>query len=170
MAGRNAIYLPLIDHIIEKSIDVYGVHLNDRSEKSRLEQARSLIQHIGIDERVVVAGDFNASYRQDRLGRILRLTRPLFSLVPVIDYKPGIKPSKLHHYADRARRASQMAIGTTLKVFEAAGFEDADPDHRPTAGPLNIDHIVVRDLGVLKHQVIPKTAYSDHRAISATLE
>jgi endonuclease/exonuclease/phosphatase family metal-dependent hydrolase len=170
MIGRSAIYLPIIDRVRDENIDIYGVHLNDRNEASRVQEATSLLDMIGNDnDKVIVGGDFNATYRKDALGRILRVAIPLFRSVPVIDYKPGHKPPKLHHLADMTRRASQMAIGTTLELFEAANFEDADPDHRPTAGPFNIDHLLGRNVKFFDHEVLPKTPYSDHHAISATL-
>lgn len=169
MLSRSAIHLSMIDPKSNIPFDFFGVHLNDRNEDSRLEQAHALLDIAGDVDPVIIGGDFNAMYRRGAWPRTLHLIGPLFQPVPEINYAPGYKPPRLHFVGDVFRRAGEMAEGTTLSTFREAGFWDTHPKHRPTIGPFNLDHILVRDLRVIDQQTHPKTPHSDHHAISAVL-
>jgi endonuclease/exonuclease/phosphatase family metal-dependent hydrolase len=168
LAGRNAIHLSMADPRDGASIDFFGVHFNDRGERGRMEQAQALLDIVGDARPVIIGGDFNAMYHRGVWPRALAQTTPLSRHVPEINYAPGYKPPKVHHFLDRLRRAGEMACGATLQAFSDVGFQDTHPAHRPTVGPFNLDHILVRGPRVASRQIHPKTD-SDHHAISAVV-
>lgn len=170
LAGRTALALTVLNPAANKTFDVYGLHLDDRHEKHRLEQTKILLGHIGLSRRVVLGGDFNSMTRNVVTARILRGLLPFFSLAPKVDYEKYSRPPIIIDKADQIRRLTEMAQGTTLQKLEDRGFIDADPRHYPTIGPVNLDHILTRGIGTKNYRVIRQTPYSDHRAITAKLK
>lgn len=166
LGSRNAAHIPFIDEASGAEIDFFGAHLDDRSEKRRLAQASQLVARAGLSERAVIGGDFNAMYRNDRLAKVLRPLGSIAQRLPTVDPRPDFKPPKLQRFGSLASRLTAMATGTTMQQFEAAGFEDADPERQPTKGPFALDHIVVRGLEVTEQRTHPKSPLSDHRALS----
>jgi endonuclease/exonuclease/phosphatase family metal-dependent hydrolase len=169
LASRSAIHLSMADPESDDPIDLFGVHLNDRNESSRLEQAHALLEIIGDSSPAVVGGDFNAMHRRGVWPQVLAVTAPLLHPIPEINYAPDYTPPKVHHILDGLRRASEMACGSTLQAFADVDFRDAHPQHRPTMLMFNVDHILARGLQVIDRQIHAKTPDSDHQAISAVL-
>lgn len=150
-------------------ITFIGVHLDDRNEKNRLKQTDTLIREISnINERIIIAGDFNTMHGEDARSKLLR-NNCMLSLSKYI--LPSI-----------TQRAVEMAKGGSLLAIEKAGLVDADKNHSPTTTLkmrgmewlpsiriIQIDHIMItKDFNVKKY-VVYVDGGSDHRAISADL-
>lgn len=165
--GRQAVRIPLADPESGEENDFIGVHLDDRSESGRLKQTTALLGLVG--EKAIIGGDFNALYKEDKTARVLRAARPIAKLLPAVDPRPDFRPPKLKRLGSLAGRLTDMAQGTTMQEFEAAGFQDADPSHQPTKGPVCIDHIVYRGMRLLSQRTHPASNMSDHRAVGAEL-
>jgi len=175
LAGRSAMKLSVLDPISELLIDLYGVHLDDRSEQNRLVQAESLLELVDQETPAVIAGDLNNMHRQDRRALELRGLGLVSRLLPKPEHTTaGQKGFSLARMGGITGRLSAMASGITLKLLESADFVDADPSHAATWGariPLaQLDHVMVRDLGVVDFQVLPYYPVSDHRPIVAKLQ
>jgi len=169
---RNAFVATIIDSPSNKKFRVIGLHLDDRSELTRLSQVTDLLKIINqSDLPTVVLGDFNAMHGDDFWpARFLRLKLVRFLakfILPVISL-----------------RAIEMARGETLRLLQSdIGLCDADTKHRPTTTPkmrriewmpsirlIQIDHIfVTSDIKVKDFQINPDEG-ADHRAIIATLD
>jgi endonuclease/exonuclease/phosphatase family metal-dependent hydrolase len=180
LVTRNAVHLPLLDteRSTETVIDFYGVHLDDRNEQRRMAQAEWLIGAAGLNSRVVIGGDMNALHHDDMRAKALRAIRPIAKRMPSVEPRPDYTPPKLKRIGSLASRLTDMATGSTLQLFEAAGFDDVDPDRQPTKGPFNLDHILVKGPLVYFNQHTHarppvsdqnKAPLSDHRAISVSV-
>jgi endonuclease/exonuclease/phosphatase family metal-dependent hydrolase len=165
--------------IAELSLAVTGLHLDDRHEVSRLEQASNLVGSLNNNDHNVLMGDFNAMHRHDRRAQVLRLARPIAHLLPSVD--PGEQApnlAKFRRLGSLSQRLTEMATGATLDYLASEGYEDTDPQMRPTMGPVQLDHILSNFgnlhqghyLSIGNHAVheVPKTE-SDHHAISAVI-
>lgn len=122
-----------------------GVHLDDRTEISRINAAMDLAgQDFDIDAPRVVAGDFNALDKKDREAKMYRSNafRALARLMP----------QERIRYA--GERLHEMGYGTTMKIMKEFGFEDADKKHLSTA--------LLGRFAVLGH--LDKILYSQHNA------
>jgi endonuclease/exonuclease/phosphatase family metal-dependent hydrolase len=166
---RNAIVATL--SINDKSVRIIGIHLDDRSEKTRIKQIDDLAHIVNQSKTpTVVMGDFNAMHGSDLWpSKFLRNTIISSALTYIIP--------KL------AIRAIQMATGDALRTLEAnTKLTDADPSHKPTATPkvreyewlpsirlIQIDHIYISNEIKLHGYKIAPDGGSDHRAISATI-
>lgn len=129
-------------------MSIHGVHQDDRYPKERVRSAQALvgaeshIQH--YPSEAIVLGDFNDMHADDPKGRIPRVLGKVVNGIEVGDY---YDPSKrLQRVAGKVIRACRMSGGDSLKVFENAGFHDADPDRQPTIGSgrmaFQLDHIL----------------------------
>lgn len=171
LGTRNALYLQVVDPASDKLIDTFLTHLDDRRESRRLAQAQHLLAAIDPEAPAIIAGDMNAMHSDDPRARLLRMARPLAKRLPTIEPRPDYKYPKLKRMGSLASRLTDMATGTTLAAFEAAGFADANTQHLPTRGPVTIDYIMARDLLVNNDSFVvhDQTEVSDHRAISAVV-
>lgn len=160
------------------ALTVVGVHLDDRSEATRLVQASDLLQQLDPAQYNIILGDFNGMHRADPRARALRAARPLALALPSVD--PGETAPylpKLHRAGSLASRLTDMANGSLMDQFAQSGYEDVSRDYQPTKGPVQLDHIVSNlralhpaDQWLRIVQVHETTkAESDHRPISATV-
>jgi endonuclease/exonuclease/phosphatase family metal-dependent hydrolase len=154
----------------EQSFRIFGIHLDDRQETTRLKQIDDLEKIINQSKLpTVVVGDFNAMHGDDIWPKLLH-SRPVKSLAKLL--VPAI-----------SLRASEMATGNTLRLLQlTTGLTDADPRHRPTTTPkmrgqewlpsirlIQIDHIFVsKKIKVNNFKIMPDGG-ADHRAIVAEL-
>ncbi len=150
---------------------VIGLHLDDRSEITRLKQVTDLVEIVNRSRLpTVVPGDFNSMHGEDLWpSKFLRsrLAR-LFSHIVL---------------SSISLRAIEMARGEALKLLETStNLIDADTKHSPTTTPkmlgrewlpsirlIQIDHIFVsKDIKVNQFYVASDGG-ADHRAIVARL-
>jgi endonuclease/exonuclease/phosphatase family metal-dependent hydrolase len=155
----------------DQSFRIFGIHLDDRQESTRLEQINDLEKIINQSKLpTIVVGDFNAMHGDDIWPASFLRSQPVKILakhiLPVISL-----------------RAIEMATGSTLKLLQTAtGLTDADPQHHPTTTPkmrgqewlpsvrlIQIDHIFVsKNIKVNNFKIMPDGG-ADHRAIVAEL-
>lgn len=160
---RSAIkaIVPAGDH--NRSLQLFGVHFDDRSELGRLVMAEAFLDIAEEGIPTVLAGDLNSMHAEDRVAKVLRggTVRGMARLAP----HPRIR--------SLGTRLTEMANGSTLRILEEAGFEDADSSHEPTmtkAGlKVTLDHIMLHGAVVATDFSNQAVTGSDHRAISATL-
>lgn len=177
MAGRTALMFEVAERDSQKTMDIFGVHLDDRHEKTRRQQACSLLAAMREGVPTVVAGDMNALHGQTDRARRIRPASVVTEFLPAKDPVPGVKQSKVSRMSSLLQRAVRMADGSTLRVLEEAGFEDADPEYRPTMPSkyplLQLDHILydkyVRT-DPTAFMVHPHNPAADHRMVSALVE
>jgi len=166
LATRNCLYTRV--ELPGKVLDVFTVYLDDKSEDTRLEQVRTLIQATP-GERVLVIGDLNCIYKSDGpklWADFEEFVRENPKFKERGDYEsyfvPGIK--------DAMR-------GEVIELIRAAGFKDADSGPRqPTAFTrihasgiptiFRVDHMFgTKDLRVKNFQVLTDAIFetaSDH--------
>ncbi len=176
LTGRNALQVSVEDPESGNPISVYGVHLDDREENTRIVEVQQLIANVEQtrSEQTVLAGDFNALHFRDTMSIALRLVKPLFAGAEFISYRPGGEYPFFAEKKDKIRRLSSMATGQTLERLIWNGFSDADRKHTPTfpvLGPLavNVDHILYKgNIWPVTDSFTahPKTDLTDHRAVS----
>lgn len=176
---RNAI--ELVDK--KNNLVVYGVHLDDRLEKVRIEMAKDL-KRISSKrkEDILILGDYNAMHKEDWKSKVLRngLVRKSFlALSRVIADKERI-----------IARTLDMALGTALEVLaKNGGFKDIDQKMRstttlkmrdreflPSFRLTQIDHILykfnkksIKRIDFESYKIYQDLG-SDHRAISINLK
>ena len=193
IGSRNAIYARVIDPGNGIVLRGLGVHFDDRSEATRLLQAREAFyvlrdseaiddivvearNHIGdrqeFDGPQFIAGVLNSMPRRLVRARLGRSALRLPAVYPTF-VRPEI--SRFDRAANIASRLGGMSSGRTLQYLESVGFMGADPSHSPTwpaRWPLaQLDHIMVAgDARVSMSTIHDDTGLSDHRAITATIE
>lgn len=176
---RNAI--ELVDK--KNNLVVYGVHLDDRLEKVRIEMAKDL-KRISSKrkEDILILGDYNAMHKEDWKSKVLRnsfVRKSLLALGRVIADKERI-----------IARTLDMALGTALEVLtKDGGFKDIDQKMRPTTTLkmrdreflpsfrlTQIDHILykfnkksIKRIDFESYKIYQDLG-SDHRAISINLK
>lgn len=163
----------LQQYVGELSLMVTGVHLDDRHEETRQNQAMALFDQLS-DGNSVVLGDFNAMHAADPWSRRLRAVRPV---VPRIQRPLVVDTLKerLQYKASLVARLTDMAHGGTMELFENASYCDVDEAHQPTKGPVQLDHIMKNfheesGLSVGEYRLEESTkAESDHRPLSALI-
>ena len=136
---------------------------------ARVHQAREILESIG-DASALVAGDLNEMYSPDAIAQRIRYASILTRLLPYGE--PGEPHSKLARLGSLGTRLGAMARGEALRLYEEAGFLDADPAHEPTMRMwrigVQLDHIVYRGrLSVGNFAVVPVGELSDHSMITA---
>lgn len=152
-------------------IKIFGVHLDDISEATRINQIIDLAKLVNQSNTpTVVMGDFNAMHGKDLYpARFLR-TRFIKKLSKFV-------------WPDVFVRVVEMAKGEAIKTLqENTDLFDIDYRHRPTTTPkmrghewlpsirlIQIDHIFVSQGIKTKNFVISPDNGSDHRAISAEI-
>lgn len=161
-----------------------GIHHEDYAESYRVEAANDVVHHLldkPADQPKIIMGDFNAMNRDYVRARLLRRTVRPFSEVArrmlgdEFDYyspEGSVMARRLSRAAGIGIRLADMSAGTTMSIYEWAGFVNADPANRPTFGsgrrlrPLfKIDHILGQNVGFGKYQV-GDTDVSDHQPVS----
>lgn len=170
---RNTVSVTIQDPETKLPIRVIAVHLDDRTEKSRLCQIDEAITYVNSsDLPTVMLGDFNAMHTS--LGaKILssRIVRVMAAFIPHFQFRI------------MATRLSEMALGATLLRLEnETSLREVDVKHRPTATPkmhavewmpsiclAQIDHIFVTPNIEASNFHISKDGGSDHRAIFADI-
>ena len=172
--SRNMMVLDVQDPSSGKIVRFFCIHLDDRTERGRLGQIKTLIPYINDSKfPVIVMGDFNAMHGYSRSAIILRskVTSTLIKAVPHLQTK------------DILLRLSEMGTGDTLQQIRTfANLTDADTSNSPTTTPkmrgqeympsirlFQIDHIFISpEIEVIDFSV-SKDGGSDHRAVSATV-
>ena len=167
---RNALVATL-EIESDQLFKVIGLHLDDRSEATRLKQVADLINIVNQSKLpTIVMGDFNAMHGEDLWPSKFLRSRLAKLLAHVV--LPSI-----------SLKATEMARGEALRLLETnTGLIDADAQHRPTTTPkmiglewlpsirlIQIDHIFVsKGIKVNKFSVASDGG-SDHRAIITSL-
>ena len=153
------------------NIRIFGIHLDDRLESTRLNQITDLSSIINQSkEPTIVIGDFNAMHGDDFWPSKFLKTK--FSKII-----SNIILPKLY------KRVIEMANGSVIKYLENnTHLTDTDIKHRPTTTPkirnyeflpsiklIQIDHIFTSNNINASEYTIHKDGGSDHRAISAQI-
>ena len=169
---RTIIVANVVEPETQQVIQVFGVHLDDRSEANRLKQVGDLVKQVADSPfPVVVMGDFNAMHAYDSRAKLLRsgVARLAIDRIP----HAGTK--------DILQRLSGMAIGDTMRRLEqSTSLRDSDLKRRATTTPkmrgqewmpsirmVQIDHIMVSPELVVKGFEVGADAGSDHRSVTA---
>lgn len=167
---RNALTAVITDPKSKQQFRMIGIHMDDRSEETRLKQAKELSVIINeSDLPTVMAGDYNAMHGEDIWPAKLLRSRPIKRMSNYV--LPAI-----------SIRAVEMARGEALQILESTGLHDADPTHRPTTTPkmrgfewlpsirlIQIDHIFISDSIKVNSFHVAADGGADHRAITAEL-
>jgi len=180
LGSRNAAEGWLKDPATGRTVHFYGVHLNDRSEALRQKELDDLLGKVVADEPTVVMGDLNSLHHEDARGRQIWIARLFATLVrlklwPISEPVNARRPKKgLGRIGSLSQRLTEMASGKTLQRLEAAGFTDADAQHRltfPAKAPFaQLDHIMVsREITAKTCSVLPRGS-SDHLGILAEID
>ena len=168
--GRSALHIPIKDSDSGATMDVYGVHLDDRREETRQAYASGLLKLMrrSSADISVAGGDFNAMHRKSWRSRILRALRPIAKRLPTIEPRPDFKYPKLKRLGSLVSRLTGMANGGTMQKFTTAGFRDTHPNQPATIGSFNLDHIVFKGNVTAVGNPVQKTNKSDHRLLTAS--
>ena len=155
---------------------VFGVHLDDKTEESRLVQIAELGDllnkpHVG---EVLVMGDFNAMTAESLTSKILRTK-----------YAGAMgKRFITEQLRSMSERVNQMAIGSTIAtLLEISSLHDLDGRHRftisgkqrgmewfPAIRLAKIDWIFgSKNVHTIHYKVLPDSG-SDHRPVIADIE
>lgn len=121
----------------------------------------------------VLGGDGNSMHGSDRRAKLLRAVYPLPNALPNIDpVSHDGKVGIIKRAISFSQRATRMADGGTVAYLEnKLRFQDADPNHLPTAPTrypvMQIDRIMTRGpIASKEHEVHEAHPGSDHRAVS----
>lgn len=152
-------------------VTIYGVHLDDKYEKTRCAMVKDLLKDAKQFEKVIIMGDFNAMYSDGFRAMLVRFIGKLGSKLPIGNTWQSI-----------FNRANGMADGRTMREFLKSGFIDTNIKRKPTetlkmAGlrfmpkwPLiQIDHIMVRGAKFRDFRVY-NTGLADHLALSTEID
>lgn len=158
------------------SLQIVGVHFDDQSEDTRVQQAEELAVNLSTSSRMdtVVIGDFNAMNGLSRRARLLRSFVGRSAARLSSDLKPRNAFEEQNGRPSKMKRLVDMADGRTMQALFDSSLRDADKEGRATVPdklPLfSLDHIMVSQIvHVDDYQVHPATGLSDHRAVSAKL-
>ncbi|HEX8182100.1 MAG TPA: hypothetical protein VF575_00685 [Candidatus Saccharimonadales bacterium] len=183
-ASRNGIVGMLTDEATNIRVAAAHAHLDDRSEYTRHNQAHSIIEWLDQPDDIpgYAAMDANAMYRDDPRARWYRALKHLGRILPVAEPRIGQNEKDPRVIASKAVRASGMAHGGTLKIFEHSGYRNPNTiPYETTARFLGgrataqLDHILVsKDISCPRYEVtkVPggKGIQTEHLLIRATLE
>lgn len=171
---RNAVELHVrIEH---HDLRVYGIHLDDKHEETRLLQVKDLVESIAKKPQMttLVMGDFNAMHRSSNFARLSR------SRIA----KKVSRHVRHEQLFTIALRLQEMAIGTTVEYIEQrTALHNLDPKHSLTisgrqAGLEWVPHIRLakidwifgtRDVHTVRYNVY-RDVGSDHRPVIADIE
>jgi len=172
LGTRQALSWSIVDIYTNTDVKIVGLHLDDRAEARRAGQALELLEGLQDESQpCVIAGDFNAMHRSEARSALARAAGPIAEILPYGE--PGFESTMLARLGSLARRLSGMADGTTLQLFEAAGYHESDSFHLHTTGFVQLLHIL-HTAGLYSppdsFQSIKAKRLSDHRIISAIIE
>lgn len=172
LAGGTGVGRTALRASLTGGIDVIGVHLDDRTEKTRRLQAASVLGAAAVGRTTILAGDMNAMHRWNAMAVVSRaagVLRPLSDRLPV--GVPGTEQSPMARMNSLYRRVNDMADGGTMELMKRDGYRDADICRFPTKGMLQLDHIMVpENVYVADLERLDVNGLSDHLAIRADLE
>lgn len=166
---RNAINVTIKNN--SEHLNIFGIHLDDLNESTRLAQVRDLINEINTSNiPTIVLGDFNAMHGHDFWPS--KLLRTKF-----------VKLISTFIWPDVFKRVIGMATGDTIKLLETkTNIIDVDSKHRPTTTPkltgyewlpsiklIQIDHIFVSPTIKTSNFKVYADGGADHRAISVDI-
>lgn len=170
LADKRNAFVAIIHKDKTDPFRLIGLHLDDRSESTRLNQVADLSKTINqSDLPTVVVGDFNAMHGDDLWPAKLLRSKPVRLLSKII--LTSIFPKVI-----------EMAQGKTLQLLQlSTNLRNADTRHRPTTTPkmrgrewlpsirlIQIDHMFISpEIKVANFQIAPDYG-ADHRAIIAT--
>jgi endonuclease/exonuclease/phosphatase family metal-dependent hydrolase len=171
---RTMLMADITDSATGQLVRFFGIHLDDRSEASRLHQIQDLVPLINASSLPLVAlGDFNAMHSTSIAARFLRNQ----TVLSAINLLPHTRIQNI------LGRLSEMAVGDAMQVIEdSTSLVDVDPRRQPTTTPkmrdqewmpsirmAQIDHILISpEIGTSDYRVAHDGG-SDHRAISVTI-
>lgn len=167
--GRNALAISVVPdrQTSEKELQVYGVHLDDRSESRRVAQAYAILNEFDTYAAQAVIGDFNSLNKTTISARIIGST---LGTLDSADHISRRVPDRIRAVASKL---GGMASGTTLDVVRAAGLQETDDKPSgtfPSRFPLlQLDRCMVTPGIEVHQQRQPHRAGSDHRAIKVSL-
>ena len=108
---RNAVKTTL--KLNDGFFDIFSVYLDDVREKTRLEQIRTLLQHVTPNRRTIIMGDFNCVSDSD-MSFIQK------NLENLIQKLPKATKTKLHSVEEKLEHHG------AIRFIEAKGFLDTD--------------------------------------------
>ncbi|MGB4761964.1 MAG: endonuclease/exonuclease/phosphatase family protein [Candidatus Saccharimonas sp.] len=171
---RNAVEVHVV--VGERVVRVYGLHLDDKVEETRLRQVEDLTASIERDARIptLAMGDFNAMRRSSGFARLSRSWLARHA-------SERVRHKQLKAIAVRLR---QMALGTTIEYLEKhTHLRSLDPGHKLTisgrqAGLEWVPHVRLAKIDwifgshqfrVVRYRVF-RDVGSDHRPVIADIE
>ncbi|MEO7397248.1 MAG: endonuclease/exonuclease/phosphatase family protein, partial [Ilumatobacteraceae bacterium] len=174
LGSRNAVKITATDKTTGTDFNVFGIHLDDRSEEQRLRQIDTLLRElVDPDKPTVIAGDLNAMHGDDTRAMLLRLIGKPAGLVKPIEPQDFAELSGAKRMRKLPARMASIAVwlsliaeGSVMRLLEDADFVDTDPAHSPTMSakrPIaQLDHIMVSPgFGVVEHNVQPYVGLSN---------
>lgn len=134
-----------------RGLSFVGVHLDDRQETTRKEQARSLLGELSDDPTAVVFGMLNSSAEGNLLYPMLHPAALAWKSMHLPIGVPQTPQSKLARAGSLLTRLDAMSSGETHRLFVEAGFIDADHRHQKTMklGPVpavQLAHVLMRNV------------------------
>lgn len=165
----------------EIPLTITGVHLDDRQELTRQQQAVHLAEQHSETQPNLLLGDFNAMHRDDNRARVLRAASFMANHLPVIDL--GEETLNLAHIRQLGNLSfplvDRASDGTMSFLERVYGYEDVDLARLATIGSLQIDHMLTNFATTVEDEWLKITNYtvhdtpeseSYHRPISAVIE
>jgi endonuclease/exonuclease/phosphatase family metal-dependent hydrolase len=176
LATRNAIRMVINNSRLGNNLSFFGLHLDDRSEESRLDQVDALLSIIDPNDRTIVAGDFNSMNRETAAAQIALKLGELGARWRPESIDPNVETGKRTLVA-KLYGVSEMAVGAPMRRLTDAGFEDSDNSYFPSStinivpgrlGP-RIDHVLhSENAGVTVIDTATFPGPSDHRGTRVT--
>ncbi|MGB4767977.1 MAG: endonuclease/exonuclease/phosphatase family protein [Candidatus Saccharimonas sp.] len=171
---RNAVELHV--QLGARQVRIYGLHLDDKREETRMLQVKDLAQSIATHPQLptLVLGDMNAMYRGAAFARVSRSRM----------VKRASQRVRHEQLLAIALRLQEMAIGTTIEFIEHhTPLHNLDPKHKltisgrqaglewmPSIRLAKIDWIFgSHHFKVLRYRVY-RDVGSDHRPVIADIE
>ena len=176
LATRNATKFDVKHPRVGGKLTAIFGHLDDRSEASRVMQARALMGIIKPEDKTILGFDFNAMYETSAGAQITRFIGHALAGMRPESTDPNPVTGKRSRTA-QLFALSDMAIGTTMTELSESGFKDADESRYPggtlkiAPGPfgIGIDKLL-HNAGITVIDVGTFRGPSDHRGIVATFE
>ena len=171
---RSGLSLTLQDAAGQR-LRVIGVHLDDKSEASRLGEVMQLAREVNREDLpTVVGGDFNAMERASLLARLMR-SRAAVALTR------RLPQAQLRSIASRLH---EMAAGTTIAyLLEKTPLHTLDPRRQPTVSgkQRGLEWLPALRIGKIdwlfgthdftaRNYTVWRDVGSDHRPVVAELE
>lgn len=181
IAGRNMVEATVELEDSAKLVSVYGVHLDDRSEARRVDQASQLLGLLApVTRHAILVGDFNSipngeakSIKFLAANAISKLVQ--YGVVPATEPESVDPANTIGRLGSKGKRLHEMASGATIDMFLENNMQLADRDCAPTfpaSKPFAaLDHIVMSErLYASNFQTLRGVESADHLAISATVD